>query len=234
MRTNLRSILAFLVLALSTQTVVAKSLNSRLDNMGGNRELMKKAKAVDSQNRFRIVQKREVDRELRFEFGASYGFNAGGDSYVSTQNLGASIDFHISPKWSIGARYLRHNNALTQEGQRVVDQYDSGDVNETKAVDFPLDSTLAVVSFYPFYGKINWFDITTTQFDFYGLVGGGQMNLNSGSSSTWTAGGGVGMWLSQNFSSRLEVRYQGYQDNVWDGTRDQGVVVSTLSVGILL
>ena len=79
----------------------AGSLSQRFDNMGGNKALMKKAKAIDSQNRFRIVQKRAVDRDYRLEFSMSYGFNAGGDSYINTQNIGANIDFHINPKMEL-------------------------------------------------------------------------------------------------------------------------------------
>lgn len=226
---------SLLLTSLCINSSKAASLSNRLDNMGGNKELMKKAKAVDSQNRFRIVQKRAVDRDLRLEFGVSYGFNAGGDSYINTQNLGASVDFHINPKWSFGARYLRHNNELTNEGKRINDQFEATPGSSTtQAVDYPLSSTLGVISFYPLYGKINWFDVATTQFDFYLLAGAGQMELKSGSSPTWTTGGGIGMWISQNFSSRLEVRYQSYEDEIYSGTRQQGLVVSTLSVGFLL
>jgi len=54
----------------------------------------------------RIVQNRAVDRNLRLEIGANYGLVSGGDVYYRTQNLGANLDFHITPHWSIGARII--------------------------------------------------------------------------------------------------------------------------------
>ena len=124
---------------------------------------------------------------------------------------------------------------LTAEGRRIFDNFESNPAtSKTQAVDYPLSSTLAVASFYPLYGKINWFDKATTQFDFYVLAGAGQMELESGPTPTWTAGGGIGMWLAKNFSSRLEVRYQSYEDEIYTGTRPQGMVVSAFSIGILL
>lgn len=235
-KANFKSIVAVLVTTVcASQVSLAGTISNRLDQMGGNKELMKKAKAVDSENRFRIVQKRAVDRHMRLEVGMNYGFHAGGDSYINTQSIGANVDLHITPRWSFGARYFSHNNSLTSEGQEMWDKAETtGPGAATRAVDFPLNTTLGVISFYPLYGKINWFDTATTQFDMYLLAGGGQVELQSGASPTWTAGGGIGMWLTQHFASRLEVRYQGYQDQIYSGSRDQGIVVSTLSVGILL
>jgi opacity protein-like surface antigen len=78
------------------------------------------------------------------------------------------------------------------------------------------------------------FDLGVAQFDIYLLGGGGQMVLNSGSTSTWTAGGGIGLWMSQHITSRLEIRYNNFTDQIYSGTRNENAVISTLSIGFLL
>jgi outer membrane beta-barrel protein len=233
----MKNLILITILACSSHTFA--NTKERIDSLGGNKDLMKRARALDAKNKIQIVQKRAVDRNMRLEVGFSYGmFSGGGDPYLNTSAMGASADLHITPRFSVGARYHDHRNELNNEGRRVFEQaqrnsmFDSNFVRP--AVDFPDSTTLGVVSFYPFYGKMNMMDMGVTQFDVYVLGGYGQMKLASGSSGTWTAGGGIGLWLAQHFSSRLEVRYQGFQDQIYSGTRDQGVVVSTFSIGFIL
>src|SRR5690606_17898815 len=122
-----------------------------------------------------------------------------------------------------------HYNELTAEGKRVFNEArDSAAVRDPynhPAIDYPMSSTMGVISFYPLYGKLNLFDLTTAQFDVYVLGGYGETKLESGGAPTWTAGGGVGLWLSQHFASRFELRYQNYQDQIWSGPRDVDLVI---------
>ncbi|MGE0529414.1 MAG: outer membrane beta-barrel domain-containing protein [Bdellovibrionales bacterium] len=232
--------LAFVLLSGSMPlTLWAGDLTQEMDALGANRDLMKKARAIDPKNRVRVVQNREVDRHLRFEFGVSYGMNAGGDPYVSTDSLGGQVDFHITPRWSVGGRYYNHSNSLNSEGKKVFDEaareHAAGN-NKYRVpdTDSAHDSWLGVLNWYPIYGKTNLFDITIAQFDIYLLGGAGQINLASGSAPLYTAGGGVGMWITQHVSTRLEARWQGYQDEVYDGSRDINQTVLTATLGFLL
>jgi outer membrane beta-barrel protein len=216
----------------------ASFAKSKIDSLGGNKELMKRAQALDPDNRKRIVQKRSVDRTWRMEFSGSYGLFSGGDPYLNTSAMGLNADVHINPNWSVGVRYYDHRNELSGEGKRI---YDQAQQNESvsnnqvgRAFDYPDTSAMGVISFYPLYGKINMFDMGVTQFDIYLLAGYGQMQLASGSTPTWTGGGGVGLWFSQHIASRLEVRYQNYQDEIYSGARDQDVVVASFALGFLL
>src|SRR5438445_5618800 len=96
---------------LSLNTWAAADLNQEMDALGANRDLMKKAKAIDPDNKVRVVQNREVDRNYRLELGVNYGANAaGGDPYVNTSAIGGQLDFHITPRWSLGARYTSYQN----------------------------------------------------------------------------------------------------------------------------
>lgn len=214
-------------------------LAADLDRLGSNEAIVKRARALSTSGRVEIVQKRSVDRRRRFEIGGSIGQVAGGNSYLNTTPVTGSIDFHFNPKWSVGARYSAFGNRLTAEGdaqfqsarsQQAIGQFDSS----VPEIDFPTSSWLVTTSFYPLYGKLNVFDLSVVQFDVYALVGAGQMNLRSGTTGTWSAGGGVGFWWNQWFSSRFEIRHQQYSDLVQTGRREVGMIVGTFGIGILL
>lgn len=235
MKNQLLTLISILVLG---HLATAANLDKKMGDLGGNKDLIRKAKYLDPDNKVRIVQKRTVERHWRLELGMNYGMVAGGDPYVSTQSLGGNLDLHINPRWSVGARYYNHYNELTSEGERVfkdVGASNSAGIPYTHpAIDYPLNTTLGVVSFYPVYGKLNLFDMGVAQFDLYVLGGYGETKLESGSSPTWTAGGGVGLWMSQHFASRLEVRYQNYQDKIYTGARELDLVMTSFSIGFLL
>lgn len=221
--------------AQSTQKV---TMADDIDSLGGNKELMEMAQNIKSQTRTRIVQDRIVDRNLRLELGLSYGSTFGGDAYVKSSTLGAQVDFHITPRWSIGARYYDYGNKLTSEGTRIFQQakenYQAGGRGYAVDIDYPETAALAVVNWYPIYGKTSFLDLGVTQFDLYMLAGGGQMTLSSGTTSVLVAGAGVGVWISPRVSTRLEVRYQNYEDQPVTGTRNLDTVVGSLGIGFML
>lgn len=236
---NLNIKLTLLVLFIAS-TASAKDVNllKDLDSLGGNKSLIERAKYYDTKNRTRIVQNRIVDRSLRFELGVSGALVTSASSYLDTQNLGANIDFHITPRWSMGVRYSKSYNQLNSEGIYRVEQAAArdlaNDIYTAPAFDYRIDSTMVVLNWYPIYGKLNLFDMAVTQFDIYGLVGGGQMNLASGSTSALTVGAGVGMWMSQHISSRFEARYENYQESVYGTARPVHSGVLTATLGFLL
>ncbi len=218
----------------------AQSISNEFESLGNtNPAIIKRAKDLDPNNQLRIVQKRTVDRNLRFEFGFNYGLIAGGDSYVDTNTAGAQIDFHLTPRWSIGVRHSKFYNQLTPEGKRVFNLAEEKIKNNEKDftrpdIDYPISSTMAVLNWYPIYGKTSLMDLGIAQFDIYTLVGAGQLQLESGLSSTYSIGGGFGFWISQHFSARAELRYQKYQDEVYSGKRDIDSTVFNIGLGVLL
>lgn len=216
----------------------AQDLGDDLNALGGNEALMERAQALSPHNRVTIVQNRAVDRSLRLELGLNMTQASGGDPYLDTIQKGVMVDFHFSPRFSAGVRYNEYENALSNEGQR---RYDEAEQRSKQGlewlipeIDSPLNETMGVISFYPIYGKLNLFDLTVAQFDIYTLAGYGQMQLASGPTDTWTAGLGTGIWLSQHFSTRLEARYQSYEDQVRTGSRDQNMTIVTATIGFLL
>jgi outer membrane beta-barrel protein len=219
MKNALLKTVTALVLAIAPLVSHAEiDVSKDFDSLGGNEALYKRAKALDPKNKVSIVQKRVVDRNMRLELGVNYGLVGGGDSYLNTQNVGGNLDFHITPHVSVGARFANSYNRLTAEGKDIFDKaeamkaqgvrnYQIPDINE------PQQTALATVTVYPIYGKTNLLDLAVVQFDFYAVAGYGQIKLEkTGWTDAVTAGGGMGLWLSQHVTSRIEGRWQTYED----------------------
>jgi outer membrane beta-barrel protein len=231
--------------ALSAQAAERKSLKNDFATLGDNQVFAEKVKQMDQDKRVRIVQNRIVDLHNRFEIGGTYGYNTGGDSYVTTQNLGGILEFHFSPKFAMGIRYQHFYNELTSEGKSQYDAYnaavknDPGASNLVPQIDNPEDVGMVTVSYSPIYGKLNLFDMSVAHFDVYTIAGYGKMKLTRGTSDLFTGGAGMGIWLTQNFSARLEARYEAYQDLVGYEeygihSRNQSNVQGMVAIGILL
>ena len=227
------------IVSLVTSVGHAADTSKQIDSLGGNQALVDMATSMDTNNRTRIVQKRIVDRHNELELGLNYGAVAGGDSYMQTQDFGASMDYHITPRWSLGVRYYDYGNSLTPEGQRVFDKAredykTTGSNYQIPDIDYPLRSAMAVVDWYPIYGKTNLLDYGIAQFDMYLLAGDGQIQLSSGWTNIATAGMGMAFWLSRHFSARAEVRYQNYHDQIITGPRTINSFTGSVGIGFML
>lgn len=210
-----------------------------VDGLGGNDELMDMAEKLHPETKSRIVQERIVDRHNRLEVGVTYGGILGGTTYLQTQNLGASLEFHFTPRFSIGARYYNYSNSLSPEGSRAFANYREasaipGVYASAPDIDSPRNSKLAVMSWYPIYGKINFFDAAIAQFDIYLIGGGGQIELESGNATLLTAGTGFGLWMTKHLTARAEIRYQNYTDQIHTGPRNISAMAATLGLGWML
>jgi outer membrane beta-barrel protein len=209
-----------------------------IDSLGGNKELMEMAERLHPESRSRIVQDRIIDRRNRVEFGLGFGAIFGGDAYLDTRAFSAALDYHITPRWSVGLRYLDFTNNLNAEGDRVFNEaaktYAAGGRAQAVDIDYPLNATMAVVNWYPIYGKTSFLDIGVTQFDIYLLGGGGLINLDSGSTGIYTAGLGVGAWLSKHVTARAEVKWQRYNDELITGARTIDATMASLGLGWIL
>lgn len=236
-------------LSLSTQAAVKKTsstasnkkinLSADVDTLGGNQQLMDKAQSLRSETRTRIVQDRIVNRNAKLELGLSYGGVMGGDAYLKSQAIGAQAHFHFTPRWSLGVQYMDYSNSLTTEGQRVFEQFRAqqnagGGAAYAVDIDYPINSAMAVINWYPIYGKTSFLDMGVTQFDIYLLAAGGAIQLSSGTSATYAAGLGIGAWVSKHFSIRTEAKYQTYEDKPITGDRKLHTANLSLALGWIL
>ncbi len=227
----------FMLVLISLISIEAYAdLTNQMDALGANKDLMRKAKAIDPENRVRVVQNREVDRTTRLEIGVGAGFVEGGDPYTDVSTFNAQAEFHIIPQFSLGGRYNTYTNARNAEGRRVDDVARS--INNPNYYvpgrDYARSSWLATANWYPIYGKLNLLDISVAQFDVYLLGGAGQITLGSGVVPLYSAGGGIGVWLSKHISTRFEARWQGYNDTPFTGvSRSINQTILSASMGFL-
>lgn len=248
MKTTLfRTLLIFTVLisgsfafaADDTTTVKSPSKNSGLlkdfDTLGGNDVLLDKARELNPDQRISVVQDRIVQRRNRFEVAPEFASVLGGDPYNHTDGLAINAYFHINPHWALGAKYEYDTNAIRPEGQNLIDQaVANSDKTLVPEIDYPKGQALALINYFPIYGKMNFFDVGVIHFDVYAVAGGGQVFLHSGNATTYTGGGGIGFWFSQHLSTRMELRYQTYQAQHISGPAKMDLTVASLQIGYLL
>lgn len=219
----------------ASETKSSSGLMKDFDTLGGNDVLLDKARELNPDQRISIVQDRIVKRRNRLEIAPEVAGTLGGDPYNRTTGFALNGYFHINPHWALGAKYEYDTNTIRPEGQALIDQaMDERDRNLVPDIDYPKSQALALVNWFPLYGKLNVFDLGVTHFDIYAVAGGGQVQLRSGSTGTWTAGGGIGFWFSQHLSTRLEVRYQTYEAKKFSGAEKMNLTVAGLQVGYLL
>lgn len=232
---NIAAILFFMPLVSFAQS------EGDFDSLGGNKVLLERAKALNPEAQISVVQERAVTRRQRVEISPEFSGTFGGDTYSRTRSVGLNVHYHFTPRWSAGLKYNYAFNTLTAEGEEMADQaykkYLQDPENPNSPVpdmDYIKNETMALVNWYPMYGKINLLDMGVTQFDVYVLAGYGQVSLRSGNAPTYTTGIGVGLWFTQHFSSRLEVRYQNYKAQYYNGEKQLDVAVGGIQMGWLL
>lgn len=211
------------------------------EGLGGNKILLDKAKELNPEKEVTIVQERTVPRRNRVELAPEFMGTFGGDTYSRTTGFGMNVQYHITPRWSVGLKYMYDFNRLTPEGKNMADRAEddfrrnpSNPSAATPTLDYPKDEAFATVYWYPIYGKMNLLDKGVTHFDLYALAGYGRVTLSSGSTPSYTAGGGFGFWWTRNFASRLEMRYQAYTAKYFDEKTDLNLAVASIQMGWLL
>lgn len=204
------------------------------DGLGENKDLFDKAKALHPEMNVTVVQPRIVDRRNRLELAPEIDNLAGGDAYSKTYGYGLNAYYHITPHWSLGAKYTYYTNKFTNEAENLVNGGTPDGAPIVPSIDYPKNSLMGSIAFYPIYGKFNFLGMGITHFDVYATAGGGSIRLNSGSTGIWTGGVGVGFWWSQHLTTRLEARYQSYTAQRLDGPTKIQNTVFGLQVGYLL
>lgn len=247
-RTTLIQIIQQLVAVLALTLVAAHAfgdeVSQSLESIGSKRSSHDRAYRFDSRARVGIVHGRAIDRNWRVELGANYGPSAFGDAYLNTQTLGGRVDLHVNPAFSLGVLYAKAFNQLSNEGEARMQQarFDAATYGNRPRIAYPEDQVMGVINWYMTYGKLNFFDWRTFQFDIYSLAGFGQINVTTNSNGqesaqttgVWTGGAGIGFWLAQHLTSRFEIRYQSYSDKAYGGARDINQIIGTFGLGVLL
>jgi len=228
----MKNILSFL-LAFFLVVPVSADVLQDFDGLGENKDLFDKAKALHPDMEVTVVQKRIVDRRNRLELAPELATYTGGDSYVDTYGYGINAHYHITPRWSAGLKYTYFTNELNKEAVYLINDTSTGK-GIIPDIDYPKSNLMAVLNFYPIYGKMNLFGLGITHFDVYGTLAAGAMELRSGNSTVLNAGGGVGFWWSQHYSTRFEIRYQTYEAQRYSSAVDIENTIFSLQMGYIL
>ncbi|MBX3022900.1 MAG: outer membrane beta-barrel domain-containing protein [Bdellovibrionales bacterium] len=234
-----------LVFALFASAAFAQTANTpaepEFDSLGGNRVLLERAKAMNPDQTVSVVQNRTVDRRNRVEFAPEISGVMGGDTYSRARSVGLNAYYHFNPRFAVGAKFGYSFNTLTPEGQALLDQanHDFQADPETPSIGYPdvdyqKTEWMGLLNWYPLYGKFSVLDRRVIHFDFYVVGGAGQTTLRSGPASTYTGGIGMGLWLTQHFTTRMEARYQTYEAKYFTGARRLDLTVASLQMGWLL
>ncbi len=220
----------------------AKSLADDVNDLGGNKTLLKLSSELSPDKKIRVVQQRLVDRTNRLEFTGKWGSQLSGQSYLQTQSLEVGAEYHINPRWSLGVIYSDYTHKLSPEGERVFSEakksfYSNQNIAISYPdIDVPGDSVIGQIQFYPIYGKLNFFDQSIIQFDISMILGAGQINLTSGPTQITNLGIGSGFWINKNILARFEVKYNNYKDKdlIYKTSRDLEIMTGHIGIGVFL
>lgn len=233
------------LLLISATAIAAEKkedLSSDFDSLGGNKTLLENAKALEPDVNTSIVQKRFVSRTHRVELAPEFSGTFGGDTYARTKSAGFNLHYHFNPRWSVGLKYNHAYNTLTPEGESLMNEalndYQKNPNNPSvpyPTVDFPKSETMALINWYPIYGKMNLLDKGVLHFDWYFLAGAGQVQMNTaGNTSSYTGGTGIGMWFNEHFTTRLEMRYQSHKAKYLNTEKNLDLTIASVQMGWLL
>ena len=225
----MRLLTILFVIQVFPSLALAEDIMKDFDSLGGNDVLINRAKVLQPDKDVKIVQNRVVKRKWRNEFSGNYANVIGGDAFLETQSLGLNYHLHINHRWAVGAGYFAAFNNLSKEAKFLIDQ--NGDVPD---VDEPQRGYEVFANFSPIYGKINLLDMGVVQFDTYGIVSFGTLQLKSGNTQTYSVGAGFGLWFSQHLTSRLEIRQRFYESQRFGGPTDIQATLASFSIGYML
>jgi outer membrane beta-barrel protein len=209
-----------LLLSFSTFSLMASGALYGQENM----ELEKKLDALNipddkvthvlSEDKFYIINTRYSSLVNRHELTLQGANNFTADSHLSTQQAALSYRYHINSTWSLGARYTRYTNKLTDAGKRLFE-----DKKILPDTDYAKNGQELFVNFNTIYGKLRWTQDTVVYFDQYVALGGGKVALASGPKNLAFLDLGLSFWLGGHMSARTGFKNEFYTQTQLSGAR---------------
>jgi outer membrane beta-barrel protein len=220
----MKNLVIGLGLVLST-SVVASNLEDKLKMLHIPDD---KVTPVVSDDKLYVVNTRYSSLINRHEVSINGGNNFTADSHLVTTSWGGAYRYHINPKWSVGARYTKYNNELSDSGKWL---FDSAALLPDN--DYAESSQDIFVSYNTTYGKLRIGKNRVTYFDQYVSLGYGTIDLASGQQQMLVGDIGLAFWLGKSFSSRVGVRNEIYTQEQTSRTRDVHNAIGYISFGYL-
>jgi outer membrane beta-barrel protein len=181
-----------------------------------------------SEEKLFVVNTRYSSLVNRHELTLQGANNLTADSHLSTNQAALSYRYHINSKWSLGTRYSRYSNKLTNAGQRLFD-----DKQILPDTDFALNSQELFVSYNTIYGKLRWSETSVVYFDQYIALGGGKVELASGKNNMALVDLGLAFWIGKHMSTRVGIKNEFYNQAQLTGNRSMHNTMGYFEIGYL-
>ena len=227
-----------ILILLQFVAVAEADILDKIQSLGGNDVLYEKARILTPEKNITIVHKRLINRSFKNELNFEANNIVGGDVFLQTILFGLNYQFHISPYWSVGIKGYIAFNDLSSEGNDFVNHAINlrYNFNQLKPlvpdIDYMRYSSYLISNWYPIYGKLNLYDIGIGHYDIYILSGIGRVWLRRGGAIGFIAGGGFAFWISDNISTRIEVKYETYKAQRLSINSEQRLHLTSISLSV--
>jgi outer membrane beta-barrel protein len=193
--------------ALASEVPAAPSLEDQLQmlNLPENQ-----GPAMISTEKLYSIQSRFSPLKGRFELGVGVAQDLTNSAFLSSQQVGGTIRYHMSDRWSIGLAGGQVFNSMT-ETARLLMQRD-GILPDAAYAKYRANLEVGANTFY---GKFRLGTDTVLYLDQYVALGGGVVGLNRGPAAMVTLDAGFAFWIGKSGVVRL-----GMKDHFYCETRE--------------
>jgi outer membrane beta-barrel protein len=221
----MKNLLIFATTILTLNTFAAEDLEKKLELLNVPDD---KVTPVLEKEKLKVVNKRYSSLTNRHEVEWYGGNNFNADSHMVTRQQGLSYRYHLNQKWSFGYRYTQYYNELSAAGEQLFK-----DKNILPDKDYAVKSTDIFVNYNTTYGKLRISDSRVVYFDQYIALGYGDISLANSNTNFTMIDLGLAFWLGKNFSSRVGLKNELYEQEQQGGSQTKHNAMGYISFGYL-
>ncbi|MGZ3721546.1 MAG: outer membrane beta-barrel domain-containing protein [Bdellovibrionales bacterium] len=174
------------------------------------------------------VQQRYLPLRWKSEVSFGAASNLTGDSFLRTQQLEAGYHLHLSDRWSLGFAYAWVDNKLKSDANGL--KTSNGAIPDLPYAKTRMD---LMAEYNVFYGKFRWSADTVSYFDQYLALGAGNVEQNTGTTTSYVADVGFAFWLGKFASTRLGLKDYYYKEAYRSGPEMTNNLHAHLDLGVL-
>lgn len=191
---NLILTLALAVLPLAAQAATLEEEIKGLD-------VEEQVPAAISKEKYYSIQSRNVSLKNRLEILASVAENFTGNGFMSSEQVGGEVQYHLNDDWSAAVGYNQVFNRFKESAERLLEV--EGLLPD---VDYAKSRIEGRIQYNLFYGKFRFTKDSVMYFDQYVSVGYASHTLGSGPAGGPVFDAGFAFWVSDWGSLHLGVK----------------------------
>jgi outer membrane beta-barrel protein len=153
------------------------------------------------------VQSRYNPLRGRFEMAMGVAQDFTNSSFLRSQQVGASLRYHLSDRWSLGFVGAQVFNELTETAKLLMER--EGILPDVAYAKYRANAEVAMNTFY---GKFRINSDTVLYLDQYFALGAGVVGLNRGDASMLTLDAGFAFWIGQSGVVRVGIKDHYYRE----------------------